>query len=726
VTYAPEALVVAGAGSGKTTLLLARAKYLEESGRSSPIGVLALAFNRAAAQEIQERADATGIHLTAMTFHSFGNSILNFKGRLGGVAFPEEQEKVKFFDERIAESLADTSRSRLLEFFSEMLIPVKDQSTFKTMNDYSAYMKAIPRTFSKHRVKSHGEFVIANYLFCRGVEFEYEAFYQEGERGAWHRPDFTVQGPVGKIYIEYFGVDKDLNTAPFVPREKYVREMELKRQTHGANNTELVELTYQNLIDGCLIENLRSRLDELEVSNEGRSAKELAAVARELDYTTRFNKLCVAFLSHARSRQLTSSGIRNLSRRDRRTQAFVEIFSDYLRQYEFELDRLGLPDYQAMINQAADELAGGLTSFDFDHVLVDEFQDISVDRERLLASMKLANPNVQFLYVGDDWQSINRFAGADVGIMKRASQPSPDRKIFRLEETFRFPQALADISSHFIQKNPRQINKLITSKNPSNPSQVIFLHNCSGDGNHAEKLQVAISDIAAGNDGRNSLLVLARYNSNLPDGTEVARLWNGPFEIKSIHRSKGSEADFVIIMDAIQDYRGFPSTIEDDPLLEIVMPESEVFEYAEERRLMYVAMTRARIACHVISSREEPSLFVEELLSELRNTNAAEFNLETVRCPVCLTGWIARSHNDGGSHCSSSPYCTFRSPKCPVCTSRLHLVSTSPFIFGCTEHDDQKFETCGLCGWGVLIDREGRWGPFRACSNYSIIGCKGR
>ena len=144
VSYAPETLVVAGAGSGKTTLLLARAKYLVES---------------------------TGVPMKAMTFHGFGNALLNQNGRLGGVAFGEDQVVQKFFEDHATESLNSDHGDRLIKFFSEMLVPFRDHAEFETLEDYSAYVRAIPRTLANQRVKSHGELIIANYLFRRGVEY---------------------------------------------------------------------------------------------------------------------------------------------------------------------------------------------------------------------------------------------------------------------------------------------------------------------------------------------------------------------------------------------------------------------------------------------------------------------------------------------------------------------------------------------------------------------------
>jgi DNA helicase-4 len=82
------------------------------------------------------------------------------------------------------------------------------------------------------------------------------------------------------------------------------------------------------------------------------------------------------------------------------------------------------------------------------------------------------------------------------------------------------------------------------------------------------------------------------------------------------HRSKGLEADHVVILKAVRGRMGFPSEIVDDSLLDLVLPEPERFEHAEERRLFYVALTRARHSVTILADRETPSAFATELLAD--------------------------------------------------------------------------------------------------------------
>jgi ssDNA-binding Zn-finger/Zn-ribbon topoisomerase 1 len=102
--------------------------------------------------------------------------------------------------------------------------------------------------------------------------------------------------------------------------------------------------------------------------------------------------------------------------------------------------------------------------------------------------------------------------------------------------------------------------------------------------------------------------------------------------------------------------------------------------------------------------------------------------VEVLRCPVCHSGILTRSPRDDGTHCSNYPPCEFQSPWCPKCNQKLHVTSTNPMKYECTNHPDEAFSTCTAanCGWGILVERQGRYGSFQACTNYMAIGCRGR
>jgi DNA helicase-4 len=85
-------------------------------------------------------------------------------------------------------------------------------------------------------------------------------------------------------------------------------------------------------------------------------------------------------------------------------------------------------------------------------------------------------------------------------------------------------------------------------------------------------------------------------------------------EFLTVHKSKGLEVDYVILLQCNKDTYGFPSLVSDDPVLDYVLTGSDQFPFGEERRLFYVAITRAKAKTIVLYDRRFPSVFVDEFL----------------------------------------------------------------------------------------------------------------
>ena len=123
--------------------------------------------------------------------------------------------------------------------------------------------------------------------------------------------------------------------------------------------------------------------------------------------------------------------------------------------------------------------------------------------------------------------------------------------------------------------------------------------------------------ISAGN-SRAKVYILARYNHLQPESMAA---WKKQFgktldiQFSTIHRAKGQEADYVFVIGMNSGEYGFPSETEDDPLLQIVMPKPEQYEHAEERRLFYVALTRARYKVFLLAKKQNRSAFINEILA---------------------------------------------------------------------------------------------------------------
>ena len=117
--------------------------------------------------------------------------------------------------------------------------------------------------------------------------------------------------------------------------------------------------------------------------------------------------------------------------------------------------------------------------------------------------------------------------------------------------------------------------------------------------------------------GEVSVSVLGRFQSSRTAlGPRRGRQSDG-IEFSTVHSAKGPEADYVIVLDLVDKRYGFPCLVVDDPLLDLVAPptQHEPYPHAEERRLFYMALTRARKGSYLITDQTNPSPFVRELLN---------------------------------------------------------------------------------------------------------------
>lgn len=263
-----------------------------------------------------------------------------------------------------------------------------------------------------------------------------------------------------------------------------------------------------------------------------------------------------------------------------------------------------------MIHQAVNLLEKGRFVSPWKHVLVDEFQDISPQRAMLLAALRKQNKQTCLFAVGDDWQAIYRFSGAELSLTTAFSEHFGEGAECALDTTYRFNDRIGDIANRFIQQNPYQLKKPLNSLSKGNKKSVMILPD--------EQLEALLDKLSGFVKDGERILILARYHHLRPEVLQkAATRWPKlTIDFMTIHASKGQQADYVIIVGLHEGNDGFPAAARESVLEDVLLPPPEDFPDAEERRLLYVAITRAKHQVWLLQDTARPSIFVSQL-SEL-------------------------------------------------------------------------------------------------------------
>lgn len=285
----------------------------------------------------------------------------------------------------------------------------------------------------------------------------------------------------------------------------------------------------------------------------------------------------------------------------------IKLMAPLLKAWKSALKAEGAVDFAGLIQQATEVLEKRRFISPWKHILVDEFQDISPQRAALLKALRAQNAHTSLFAAGDDWQAIYRFSGAKLNLTTAFHHYFGDGDRCVLDTTYRFNSRIADIANSFIQQNPHQLKKTLTSLSKGNKKAVTLLPD--------DQLEGLLDKLSGFAKPEERILLLARYHHLRPALLERAKTrWPGlQLEFMTIHASKGQQAEYVILTGLHQGADGFPAPARESVLEEGLLPPVEDFPDAEERRLAYVAMTRAREQVWLLFNKACPSRFVEQL-----------------------------------------------------------------------------------------------------------------
>lgn len=740
-------MVVAAAGSGKTSTMVAKTGYALHEGLATPDQILLLAFNRATANEVGERIaeqlrnvpDVDKVR--SNTFHAFGIEVIGKatgkKPSLAPWVDPNKPGEDIREVSNIIQALITQDPKFKRDWDLFRTVYGRDVGKWGQRQEPDAYANG-KRGFLTAKgdiVKSKEERVIADWLFYCGVNYEYERAYEHETASQQHRqyfPDFYY--PDAQLYHEHFALNEK-GEAP-TDFKDYLRGVEWKRKIHAEKETAFVETTSHSLKTGEWMEVLEKALVDRGVEPEfdpTRPSLGLQPVP-EQDLARSFR----VFQQHVKNNGLTHRQLLVALKAQSedgfaaRLQMYLSLYERIAAEWERRLREGKFIDFEDMLVQAAEHVESGAYKSPYTIVLADEFQDSSRARIRLLKA--LANNSgveTHLCVVGDDWQGINRFAGSDISVMTEFEKTFDHATRLTLNTTFRCPQDLCDVSSEFIQANPAQIKKAVRTTNPLSKTPLLAFGFRQKDGitahveeTLAEMYRYALEGKLTPTKGTHvTIMLLGRYRDDEP---RALAAWQRRFgdrlriEFRTAHGSKGLEAEYVFVLNVVQGTRGFPSQIQDDPALQLAMPAPDPYPFAEERRLFYVAMTRARKQVRFYTVLGQPSQFLVELVKAEHLKIEPVDGEELEPCPKCGNGVLQLRGGQFGSFygCSRFPSCDFRrkasrddgQPLQRSAAQRIHVP---------VKEGDQ----CPVCRRGVIQQKNGRNGPFLGCSRYRD-GCR--
>ena len=712
-------LVLAGAGTGKTATIVGKVAHLVRNEGVRPDEILVLAYNRKAAKEIRERLPHDLSEAQVFTFHAFGRSVIAKSGNAPSISklAVDKNALTEAIENILHEIATDPEQpADVVDFLLYHHRPYRSAFDFTTLIDYEEWVRSVElRTLNGELVKSFEELVIANYLAEHGIRYEYERDYPVDTATGSHRqyqPDFYL--PDHRIFIEHFALDEQMK--PPAHWEGYAEGVTWKMNIHIEHETTLVETYSWQYRKGVLLHSLRQTLEDQGVKFEPVPRQELLEKLAGQSVSW-LGLLLAAFLNHVKTSGLTSDQLRKRARSHQdspRCQSFLGLFDAVREHYERLLADERAADFHDLINRAATQLREGGEDPGFRYVLVDEFQDISKGRMALLQA--LARFDVAWFLVGDDWQSIYRFAGSDVSLVRNCQAYLGYTTERTLSQTFRFGRRILDPSTAFVQRNPEQTQRPLRSNSSGDDTGISVIFETDTKRGVQRSLD-RINTHAKGE--RRSVLVLGRYGFSREVLPPLRPYRSLKVQFSTAHSAKGKEADYVVVVDLKDGRMGFPCRVDDDPLLDLVLPplRGKAFPFAEDRRLFYVAMTRARIGTYLVADSLRPSIFVTELLDE--SDDISRLGDLAPKCARCRSGRLTRSQSGKNLRCANYPTCDYLAPRCDRCRVGYSLVSGECGRPECTNMScGHRPKACPQCRIGIVVNRRGPYGRFWACSRY--------
>ncbi|MGL5268772.1 MAG: UvrD-helicase domain-containing protein, partial [Spiroplasma sp.] len=722
---------VAGAGSGKTTTILGKIKYLVEVCHLKPKQILVLSYSNKSVNDFNERIKKyLEYDIKAHTIHAFSQSITTQVLGQKKYSVADENIRTEAFMQCLNNPTFNQWWSDFIAYYwDEKITDSEIEAIMTGKKPPSAPSNAKIVTLKNEKVKSSEEARIANFFFLNGINYQYEERYEIDtwtESYVQYKPDFYLVDD--KIYWEHFGLDKNHNTMwhhthPKVD-ENYKKSREWKIKLHETHKTKLIQsFSYElrnNEWKQLLADKLKSHNISLKpISLTKEQLKELIKTNKQIEKAVElFSNLTSLYEEYELTPKILQNRLMEIKEPNTffRVKLILKIFFTVWKQYKTILENKNLITYAQMIKKGYENLKHYRSPYRY--LMIDEFQDISPLRMKLINQLILDQQIKKFYFVGDDWQSIYGFSGSRVELFINLLK-HPEASVSFINNTYRNSQQLIDITSQYVTKDNNLTKKSLQSQKQQ--SYPIRIYEYQVNNSHPEKTNQAeiIAKLIAKHYQENEnyqFLILARTNIS------KEQLWIGEkfyqkkrgstiylkdlpqakIRFITIHGSKGLEADFVFVLHASDYLYGLPCQITNDPVSSLFDLTTKEMNDNEERRIFYVALTRTKNIVYLLTESENHSLYIDEITNfhhdvETNYQVKKEIHKLIIKvCPVCQ---LILKSNDFYVSCPNYKLCGL--------TVKNKDISDSNKI-------------CALCNW-IMVLRFSKYGYFYVCLN---VNCR--
>lgn len=645
-------LVLAGAGSGKTKTLLQKIIYLIEEKGISPSSILAITFTKNATNEMIDRliisADLSGQYetilsnkylskvekdnirynyqkkfkwidsLTVKTFHGFCYSILRNYG------VNEFDNKFKIIGDEKRDEEDDLSKhvapETVFEVVHKLLIEQCEDTAFllqlkRYILDYVIDKIHLKKNDEKYtpkdgkyytaldgtKVRSKSEQFIADWFYRHSIKYEYEPLLNVKDFD--FHPDFYITD--ANLYLEHV-TDKSYS-------------MKNKEEQFQKGNLLLVK-TYENMTQDSALFN--HTLDSIVKSRLPANYHKMVS----LNYKEEFNgyhesikNFVTQIMRITDMIKVENTDLKKVlydAQQDQheRVRNFYELAIPMVEKYIQYCTNKSYLDFNDLISRTTslfqnhDDIANKYKS-KYQYILVDEFQDVNNLQVELI-KLLLTN-QTQLFCVGDDWQSIYGFRGSNVSYILEFENHFPNAKVVKLNLNYRSSQNIVGASNEVIKHNKFKIEKEIHASKMSEHKIVVY-----AGSSEDENIQFCINKIRdLLDDGFTNDDILFLYRRSKMYSPYFFRFKNEGIKVqsKTIHAAKGLESKIVFILGLTDGNGGFPDIWLEDRIFQVIKTANHDLLIEEERRLFYVAITRAKDKLFLITEKGNESSFLKEI-----------------------------------------------------------------------------------------------------------------